>query len=98
MQQKKYLYKRTLIVTHVTAIANAPGEGIDRVEYDIVGHVPTERNLKRIAEKKAPGKTILSIAKTETQRKLYGIMPDSFIEAADELDFQTGKILRKGCV
>lgn len=92
----KYLYKRTLIVTVVTAIAHNNDCGFFQFDFNIVGHVPTEKHLKRIAERKAPaGSAIESIAKIQSQRKLFGITPDAFIEAADELDPNTGKIISK---
>jgi hypothetical protein len=93
---QKYLYKRTLIVTVVTAIAHNPVRGIFQFDFNIVGHIPTEKHLKRIGEQKAPdGTTISSIAKIQTKRKLFGITPDAFIDAADELDPSTGKIIEK---
>ena len=92
----KYLYKRTLIVTVVTAVAHNADCGFFQFDFNIVGHVPTEKHLKKIAERKVPaGTAIQSIAKTESKRKLFGITPDAFIDAADELDPNTGKIISK---
>ena len=93
---QKYLYKRTLVVTVVTAIAHNPERGIFQFDFNIVGHIPTEKHLKRIAERKATaGTAIQSIAKIESKRKLFGITPDAFIDAAEELDPSTGKIIEK---
>ena len=92
---QKYLYKRTLIVTEVTAIARSDADSIHEFRFNIVGHIPTDRNLIRIAQRKEPESEILSIAKTEPKRKLFGITPEAFIEAADELDPQSGKIIKR---
>ena len=93
LKKKKYLYKRSLIVSEVTAVAQAKGNDDPiPVCFDIVGTVPTERHLKKLAREKAPeGTEIEAIKSITSKRKILGITAEGFLKEAEELDPATGQ-------
>lgn len=93
LKKKKYLYKRSLIVSEVTAVARAQGQSDSfRIVFNLVGNVPTERQLKKLArEKVEKGTVIEAIAGIQSKRKILGITAEGFLKEADELDPATGQ-------
>ena len=92
---ERYTVTRTVIVNTITCRACDPETAeLFNFSFIHVGTMPTEKNLKKLAQKSAPNNSVVvSIVDVATKKALLGQTEKFFIENSVELDPRTRKPL-----